>query len=60
MGVKASGSPKLRETNQQYSQKVLLDCVVKDSESAKPKIQAWKPGSDQAQFGVKAGQKLFN
>ncbi|MBD2354137.1 hypothetical protein H6G41_05785 [Tolypothrix sp. FACHB-123] len=37
---------------EQYSQQVLLDCVVEDSESAKQKTTEWQPGSAQAQFGI--------
>ncbi|MBD2419930.1 hypothetical protein H6G54_19910 [Anabaena cylindrica FACHB-243] len=43
----------------QYSQQVLLDCVVEDSESAKQKTQVWQPGSALAQFGFKAAHKNF-
>ncbi|MDB9328281.1 hypothetical protein PN435_19305 [Nodularia spumigena CS-590/02] len=37
---------------EQYSQQVLLDCVVDDSESAKQKTKEWQPGSAQAQLGI--------
>lgn len=37
---------------EQYPQKVLLDCVVEDSESAKQKTKEWQPGSDQGQLGI--------
>ncbi|WP_217899890.1 hypothetical protein [Nodularia sp. NIES-3585] len=37
---------------EQYSQQVLLDCVVEDSESAKQKTKKWQPGSAQAQLGI--------
>ncbi|MBD2194029.1 MULTISPECIES: hypothetical protein [Calothrix] len=37
---------------EQYSQQVLLDCVVEDSESAKQKTTEWQTGSAIARFGV--------
>lgn len=39
-------------SGRQYPQKVLLDCVVEDSESAKQKTKEWQPGSDQGQLGI--------
>ncbi|WP_162491112.1 hypothetical protein [Nostoc piscinale] len=49
----------LEKRTQQCSQKVLLDCVVEDSESAKQKTTEWQPGSDQAQFGITTSNKFF-
>jgi hypothetical protein len=49
----------LRETTKQDLQKVLLDCVVQDSESAKQKTQVWQPGSAKAQFGFKTVHRNF-
>ncbi|MDH6060344.1 hypothetical protein NWP17_07810 [Chrysosporum bergii ANA360D] len=37
---------------EQYSQPVLLDCVVENSESAKQTSKEWQPGSDQAHLGI--------
>jgi hypothetical protein len=56
---KASDSLKTWRDTKQYSHKVLLDCVVEDSESAKQKPKKWQPGSAQAQFGIKDAQKIF-
>ncbi len=43
--------------NQAIPPKVLLDCVVEDSESAKQKTTKWQPGSAQAQLGIKSSDK---
>jgi hypothetical protein len=58
MGVKNSGSPKIER-----DEKALLPtsftrlCCERLRISKTTKIQAWQPGSAQAQFGNKAGHK---
>ncbi|MBD2293855.1 hypothetical protein H6G06_10195 [Anabaena sphaerica FACHB-251] len=59
MGVEGKWISKNWRETKQYSQQVLLDCVVEDSESAKQKSKQWQPGSAQAQFGIKDAQKNF-